>query len=90
MANKESVVRVKIIGEDYEVEVEFTSESVSQAIKDVRAMLPSFRIPVDPTVPKKCLIHNVPMTYHKKDGLSWYSHRLGDGVWCNGEKDKGG
>ena len=33
-----------------------------------------------------CPIHNVPMREWKKDGRTWYSHKLDDGTWCKGGK----
>jgi len=31
-----------------------------------------------------CSIHHTAMERHQKDGETWYSHRLSDGVWCKG------
>jgi hypothetical protein len=33
-----------------------------------------------------CPIHNVPMKEWKKNGRSWFSHKLEDGSWCKGGK----
>ena len=33
-----------------------------------------------------CPIHNVPMREWKKNGRTWYSHKLEDGSWCKGGK----
>lgn len=35
-----------------------------------------------------CLIHHVPMREWKKNGRSWYSHKLEDGSWCKGKGEK--
>ena len=35
-----------------------------------------------------CPIHNVPMREWKKNGRSWYSHKLEDGSWCKGKEEK--
>jgi hypothetical protein len=31
-----------------------------------------------------CTLHGQPMTLRRKDGDTWYSHRLPDGSWCKG------
>jgi len=37
---------------------------------------------------KTCLVHNVEMDKHTKDGKSWYSHEYlrkdGRKIWCSG------
>jgi len=33
-----------------------------------------------------CDIHKVQMKKYTKEGRSWYSHMVSEGVWCNGGK----
>ncbi len=37
---------------------------------------------------KLCPIHQAEMKKFEKNGKSWYSHKLDDGSWCNGGKQK--
>ena len=37
---------------------------------------------------KPCPIHQAEMKKFEKNGKSWYSHKLDDGSWCNGGKQK--
>ena len=32
-----------------------------------------------------CPIHKVVMKRYEKDGQSWHSHMVSEGVWCNGK-----
>lgn len=41
------------------------------------------------TVTRPCLIHNVDMTQKKGANGVWFSHKLPNGVWCNGPKNEG-
>jgi hypothetical protein len=34
---------------------------------------------------KQCPLHDVPMDKRQKNGHTFYSHRVGNGDWCNGE-----
>ena len=37
-----------------------------------------------------CPIHDVPMQQWKKNGRTWYAHRLEAGTWCRGKPPKDG
>ena len=37
---------------------------------------------------KVCELHNAEMKLHTKDGASWYSHKLADGIYCKGKATK--
>ena len=90
MSEKPSRVRVKVVGTDYEVEVEFDASSVAQAIKDVQSALPFMKKALLPPESMVCPIHNVAMQKRSKEGKIWYSHRLENGAWCYGVEVKGG
>ncbi len=36
-----------------------------------------------------CPIHGAEMTQRRRESQVWYSHRLPDGVWCNGKASRG-
>lgn len=33
---------------------------------------------------KWCPVHDVAALRYEKNGLTWYSHRMANGVWCDG------
>jgi len=35
---------------------------------------------------KECPIHHCWMPRYEKDGRTWYSHQLEDGLWCRGRR----
>lgn len=81
-------VRVNFVGDDYEVEVEFTAEGIKKFIEQVTQLLPGPKKEVLPSYYKPCLIHNVQMKRHVRDGNVWFSHKLPDGTWCYGQEEK--